>query len=349
MPIHETAGGGEQWGGHGTVYRGKGAHAKAAKQAAAAYANGYRDDCAGTLFASPGPKYLLMHRSDRDEWEGPGGHLEADESAETAALRETEEETGFRSNARPKLIDAANGYTLYGYDVDAPFRPALNHEHHEWGWFGADELPETTHPQLRRVIAGGARTRADAALPNETEVIEKLKRGELDSPVRFGPLWLFKMRVTGTGVAYRPDHNEWVYRPPRYYLTEKFLNRVNGLPVLTGHPKVGPVSGEEYHARSIGILVHPWIDGEEVMGIAKIYDDDDAAWIVNHLTSTSPSVTFGPGKAGGELVDLENGEKLFIEGDPFYVDHLAVVQNGVWDKYDGSNGINLSALTGANR
>lgn len=42
MPIHSVAGGGVQWGGHGKVYKGADAKAKAAKQAAAAFANGYK-------------------------------------------------------------------------------------------------------------------------------------------------------------------------------------------------------------------------------------------------------------------------------------------------------------------
>ena len=42
MPVHKTPGGGEQWGGHGKVYKGKGAAKKAAAQGRAAYAHGYR-------------------------------------------------------------------------------------------------------------------------------------------------------------------------------------------------------------------------------------------------------------------------------------------------------------------
>lgn len=41
MPVHSVPGGGEQWGTHGKIYRGKGAAAKAAAQGRAAYANGY--------------------------------------------------------------------------------------------------------------------------------------------------------------------------------------------------------------------------------------------------------------------------------------------------------------------
>lgn len=41
MPVRKVKGG-YRWGGHGKVYRGKGARRKAAKQGRAAYANGYR-------------------------------------------------------------------------------------------------------------------------------------------------------------------------------------------------------------------------------------------------------------------------------------------------------------------
>ncbi len=41
MPVHKS-GSGCQWGGHGKVYRGAGARAKATAQGRAAYAHGYR-------------------------------------------------------------------------------------------------------------------------------------------------------------------------------------------------------------------------------------------------------------------------------------------------------------------
>lgn len=43
MPVHRTPGGGYQWGNSGKTYYGRGAKAKAEKQARAAYANGYRE------------------------------------------------------------------------------------------------------------------------------------------------------------------------------------------------------------------------------------------------------------------------------------------------------------------
>lgn len=42
MPVRKVAKGGYRWGGHGKVYRGKGAKKKALKQGRAAFAAGYR-------------------------------------------------------------------------------------------------------------------------------------------------------------------------------------------------------------------------------------------------------------------------------------------------------------------
>ena len=46
MPVRNVGGGCYQWGGHGKRYCGKGAAGKAARQGAAARANGYREGAA---------------------------------------------------------------------------------------------------------------------------------------------------------------------------------------------------------------------------------------------------------------------------------------------------------------
>ncbi len=419
MPIHAEKGG-VQWGSHGKVYHGKNAREKAEAQAAAAHAAGFRGDeghssylpspepradaskaqCAGVLFLREG-RVLLLHRKDRDEWEGPGGHIEDGETAVQAAIRECAEETGLQIQVEPKEIAKTSSdtvdYTTFAVELNGDLPSlTLNHEHDEAAWFPVSQLPKSVHPGVEEALYAKAKqdarsygpdhdnlnaaydsgvlkrtdihdmlhvgndgtrilanrpisrlyrslNRSDAKLPTETDVIERLKRGELDSPVRFGPLWLFRMRVTGTGIAYRPQHKEWVYRPPRFWLTKSMLRRVDGLPILAMHSDAAPVSGDEYHLRQIGILVHPWIDDQDIWGIAKVYDDNDASLIVNKFPSTSPSVTFGPDDPG-EYVKLETGETLFIEPDPLYIDHLAVVPEGVWDKFDGPTGIHMDSL-----
>ncbi len=112
--------------------------------------------CAGLLFRAPGPKYLLLHRSDRDEWETPGGHVEAGETNAQAARREALEEVAYDHQGDLQKLDTneTNGvrYTMHVADVDEPFTPTLNHEHDQFTWVGPLALPHSTHPELKRVV-----------------------------------------------------------------------------------------------------------------------------------------------------------------------------------------------------
>ena len=112
--------------------------------------------CAGLLFRAPGPKYLLLHRSDRDEWETPGGHVEAGETNAQAARREALEEVAYDHQGDLQKLDTNESrnvrYTLHLADVPQEFGPALNHEHDQFAWVGPLELPQSTHPQLKRVV-----------------------------------------------------------------------------------------------------------------------------------------------------------------------------------------------------
>ena len=115
------------------------------------------EPCAGLLIAAPGPRYLLLHRNDREEWEGPGGHIEPGETAEQAARRESREEIGWAPSGPITEIDRNQqkgvDYRLFLAWVKRAFAPpTLNHEHTDWGWFSPDDLPETTHPKLAQVI-----------------------------------------------------------------------------------------------------------------------------------------------------------------------------------------------------
>lgn len=59
MPVHKE-GSGYQWGGHGKVYTGKDAKAKAAAQGRAAYANGYKGKASGKLVKKSGASGKLV-------------------------------------------------------------------------------------------------------------------------------------------------------------------------------------------------------------------------------------------------------------------------------------------------
>ena len=75
-------------------------------------------------------------------------------------------------------------------------------------------------------------------MPNELDIARGIRDGDLPSPQKFGDnLWLFAMRITGTGTAYRSKLDELVFRDPDIFLTEDFLERCQGLPVIVQHPK----------------------------------------------------------------------------------------------------------------
>jgi hypothetical protein len=90
---------------------------------------------AGVLFVA-GDKVLLMRRKD-GFWGLPGGKLEPGESAEDAAAREAEEETGVRPTDLKlwtRRIKDGVDFSTYLSRIDEPFEPRYNEEHdaHEW-------------------------------------------------------------------------------------------------------------------------------------------------------------------------------------------------------------------------
>jgi hypothetical protein len=183
---------------------------------------------------------------------------------------------------------------------------------------------------LRKAIADGL---------TELDIAKAIRDGRLSSPQRYENVWLFEVRITGTGTAYRSGLDEYVYRPPENFLTEEFVQRCNGLPLIFEHPKDSILTTEEYRDRAIGTIILPYIKGDEVWGIAKVFDDDAAQLMCTSYASTSPAVVFRD--AGStETVHLKDGSTVLIEGKPSYLDHLAICKEGVWDKGGQPTGVN---------
>jgi hypothetical protein len=186
----------------------------------------------------------------------------------------------------------------------------------------------------------------------ELDMARDMRDGKVASPQKLGEMHLFDMRITGTGHSFREALSEHVIRPPENYLTQDFLDRCNGLPVIFEHPDGKGLDTKEFRDRSAGSILLPYIKGDEVWGIARIHDADVADLMRSTHTSTSPAVVFRRGDGNktlqadqvNELVGeplLEKGEHLLIEGIPSYLDHLAICREGVWDKDNGPSGINL--------
>lgn len=179
----------------------------------------------------------------------------------------------------------------------------------------------------------------------EFELAQRIRDGTAPSPMKFSNMWLVNLRITGTGLAYRTGLKEHVWRDPKLYLNDEFLQRCNGLPVIANHPGDAVLDEQEFTQRIVGSVMLPYIRGDEVWAVCRIYIRDIVEQIATGKVSTSPSVVFN--NASGS-VEVQDGDTNFlIEGVPFLLDHIALVTEdhgslGVWDKDKIPAGVEVS-------
>ena len=211
---------------------------------------------------------------------------------------------------------------------------------------GYDGVPQDVGKEFTKTDAQPIETQSE--VKTEFDVAELIRQGVLPSPQPYANMHLLAIRITGTGLAYRSGIKEHVWRDPSLYLNDAFLKRCQGLQVIMNHPDDAVLDAQEFAARTIGSIMLPYIQNDEVWGIAKIYDDAAMATIVAEANSpegisTSPSVVFDE-TADNVLLSTEDGGKLLIEGVPFLLDHIAIVtkahgSKGVWDKGGDPTGV----------
>jgi 8-oxo-dGTP pyrophosphatase MutT (NUDIX family) len=305
------------------------------------------NQASGIAFTNPAGEVLLLLRGKGSNhggtWAFPAGGTEDGETAEQGARREVFEETGYQHEGPVRQLRTDGGFTTFHVEVPEQFPVKLCDESDGYVWASPDAMASLPlHP-------GVAEAMRIAQAGTELDIARLMVDGILPSPQRCGNMTLFRMRVTGTGMAFRSKDDEHVYRPPELYLNDEFLARCNGLPVIVEHPKSGELDSGEYKARNVGSVFMAFISGEDVDCIARIYDDEAIQMMVEDQLSTSPTVIFRD-IGENDIVTLENGQTLLIEGKPCLLDHLAICVRGVWDKGGEPTGVQVSnqevAMTG---
>lgn len=286
----------------------------------------------GIMFRQ-GKFVFLIQRSDDGTWCQPGGTIEPGELAIDAARREVLEEVGYQYDGPLTPHSVYGDYLTYRADVPEQFEAKLNDESLAAGWFHIDDLPKPLHQPFAEMLAQQAL--------NETDVAALIADGTLSSPQYFYNMWMFAIRVTGTGVTWRSADQEMTFRNPEDYLTPEFLQRVAGVPLIWLHPEKRTLDSDEFSKRVIGTLTNSWVaDKGEVWAVARVYDAEAAEIMATRQLSTSPTVKFSE-VATSIIVD---GQPLLVEPSPELLDHVAICEQGVWDKLLNPTGVKSDSI-----
>ncbi|QRQ73072.1 NUDIX hydrolase [Citrobacter sp. B72] len=287
----------------------------------------------GIMFRQ-GKFVFLIQRSDDGTWCQPGGTVEPGELAIDAARREVLEEVGYQYDGPLTPHSIYGDYLTFRAEVPERFEAKLNDESLAAGWFHIDDLPKPLHQPFAEMLAQQAL--------NETEVAALIADGTLSSPQFFINMWMFAIRVTGTGVTWRSADQQMAFRNPDDYLTPEFLQRVAGVPLIWLHPEKNKLDSDEFAKRVIGTLTNSWVaDNGEVWTIGRVYDAEAAEIMATRQLSTSPTVTYS--EAQDSIIKID-GQPLLVEGSPVLLDHVAICEQGVWDKLLAPTGVKSDSI-----
>ncbi|MCO6575891.1 NUDIX domain-containing protein [Escherichia coli] len=287
----------------------------------------------GIMFRQ-GKFVFLIQRSDDGTWCPPGGTVEPGELAIDAARREVLEEVGYQYDGPLTPHSVYGDYLTFRAEVSERFEAKLNDESLAAGWFHIDDLPKPLHQPFAEMLAQQAL--------NETEVAALIADGTLSSPQFFINMWMFAIRVTGTGVTWRSADQQMAFRNPDDYLTPEFLQRVAGVPLIWLHPEKNKLDSDEFAKRVIGTLTNSWVaDNGEVWTIGRVYDAEAAEIMATRQLSTSPTVTYS--EVQDSIIKID-GQPLLVEGSPVLLDHVAICEQGVWDKLLAPTGVKSDSI-----
>lgn len=199
---------------------------------------------AGVLYRA-GDCVLLLLRSPTAEdcpltWCFPGGGIDGEETAEQAAIRESQEEVGYTPAEPLALVDFDGRFVTYGLRIAEPFAPILNPEHIGYVWAPLAALPQPLHPGVAATLA---RLRA-CGLAMDEKVIDTNGWVEVKAnPISKAGIFPYSGRQLGLD---GPDADRifQVLRPPEELADPACIESFKLLPWIDEHVMLGPVAQE---------------------------------------------------------------------------------------------------------
>lgn len=142
-----------------------------------------KDTAIGIVFRNECKEVLVVKRRDLPAWVLPGGGIDDGETAEKAAVREVQEETGYRVSSKGLLGEyrarnwLARDTWVYECEIVGG-SPSLSSETAEIGFHPVDQLPEYFFPLHRNFLKDAVKSNGEAT-KGFVELSWKLICGEL--------------------------------------------------------------------------------------------------------------------------------------------------------------------------
>lgn len=173
----------------------------------------------------------------------------------------------------------------------------------------------------------------------EKRIKDEYKLGQRQGITELDDYFYMPVRITGSGYNIRKNRDDEIILADRNqaeFFSPAFIEHCKSLPIIVNHPDDKDMLHSENLQDNaiIGNTIDAFIKGDELWGIARIYDKTLLSKIAQGLIkSTSPGV---------RIVYANDSDPIVNTEIPYDINHLAFCEKGHWDKDGQSIGFDNS-------